>query len=327
MSSGPDNYRGLEEIKNPDTFIDGIFQSTNCMFSPEQKILVRIAYEFACEIHERQERANWEPYIIHIQRSVQKYIYETVGGIQSVDPSNLIKLILHDTIEDCKPDRWDLIIKMYDRLGDRIWLDILRMSEPSENVREVMRYIGEKRKDIYQEVINLEYNEVYAIVEKKKFDSFLTRYSELKKPLPDLSSLLHQNLVQYGTNIMLPKWTQEVDVNGKMKIFWDFIFLAIIASLPADLFLVKATERRDNLQDYVGLIRNGRIESAQRTVTTTELIYIPRARELWMRLREKETKWMHDISLESMLSNMIVWLTQDIVRIKEAFAQKGTPLR
>ena len=50
--------------------------------------------------------------------------------------------------------------------------------------------------------------------------------------------------------------------------------------MPRELFRIKATERRDNMQDIQGLLNQQKVNSAWKTMLTTIEIYIPKAREL-----------------------------------------------
>ena len=64
------------------------------------------------------------------------------------------------------------------------------------------------------------------------------------------------------------------------KVYADFMFLYMIATMPKELYRIKATERRDNMQDIEGLLKPGKVISAQKTMMTSAQIYIPKAREI-----------------------------------------------
>jgi hypothetical protein len=49
--------------------------------------------------------------------------------------------------------------------------------------------------------------------------------------------------------------------------------------MPKELFRIKATERRDNMQDVEGLLNKSKVWSAKKTMKTTAEIYIPKAWE------------------------------------------------
>jgi hypothetical protein len=94
------------------------------------------------------------------------------------------------------------------------------------------------------------------------------------KPDSKLSPQMCRNLKQY--------WKERVAVPGSdtRKIFADVVTIASTISLSRDLFRVKATERRDNILDYVGLLDEKGVKSARNTIHTSLAFYVLRAREL-----------------------------------------------
>lgn len=76
------------------------------------------------------------------------------------------------------------------------------------------------------------------------------------------------------------KYSQLSDVMEQKKVYADFMFLCMIASMSRELFRIKATERRDNMQDIEGLLNPAKVMSAQKTMMTSAQIYIPKAREI-----------------------------------------------
>ena len=63
-------------------------------------------------------------------------------------------------------------------------------------------------------------------------------------------------------------------------VYADFMLLFMIACMPVGLFRIKATERRDNMQDIEGILNLEKVNSARKTMYTTTQIYIPKSREL-----------------------------------------------
>lgn len=63
-------------------------------------------------------------------------------------------------------------------------------------------------------------------------------------------------------------------------VYAQFMFLCMISGMPEELFRIKGTERRDNMQDVEGLLNPNRVASAVGTMFTTMQIYVPRASEI-----------------------------------------------
>jgi hypothetical protein len=49
------------------------------------------------------------------------------------------------------------------------------------------------------------------------------------------------------------------DAKKKKEIYAEYMFLCMIAGMPKELFRIKATERRDNMQDVEGLLNKSKV--------------------------------------------------------------------
>lgn len=73
---------------------------------------------------------------------------------------------------------------------------------------------------------------------------------------------MHKKLVILWNNTYKKKYLFEKDLAHKHKIYAEFIFLSLISCMQPNLFRIKATERRDNMQDIDGLLSEHKVKSA-----------------------------------------------------------------
>ncbi len=228
-------------------FIEKMLQHEKCAyFSEEQKERVRKAYELADTLHLSQERHNNTPYIYHIDRSVKIYLTQTLHEWELCDPRYLIWLILHDCIED--NDNW-LIEIIKKNFGISIIVDILFMSKPTRRVISQVMKIKQTHEEIYQQLQLVWLIQLYVLILENNPEKFIKNL----QPDESISKEMHKKLVILWNNTYKKKYLFEKDLAHKHKIYAEFIFLSLISCMQPNLFRIKATERRDNMQDIDGL--------------------------------------------------------------------------
>jgi hypothetical protein len=250
----------------------------NCShFSESDIVLVKDAIQFAEWLHLNQERKSWAPYIEHIFRSVNLYLDETLWWDEVCDLEDLLILILHDCIEDCKEDEWAKIIELFKKFGISVWIGVLRLSEPSQQVITHIRLLKDTFPYLFSIASELGFLHMYDLVDENNPEEWIGNL----KSSPNLSSELCHNIKEYWYKKLAPLYYSQQDPIEQKSIFGDLIALANIASYWPRLFRIKWTERRDNLQDYEGLMTEKWVRSARKTMDTTSAIYVPKAWEIW----------------------------------------------
>lgn len=255
--------------------LEEVFHNEKCVHFTEADIKnVKDAYKLASDLHHKQERHNKIPYIEHINRSVIIYLKKTLKNDKFCDPNNLIALILHDCIEDNEVWLISIIEKWFDI---NIIIDILWMSKPTEKVIKQVESLSEKYPYIFSEIMRKWFLDLFWIIRKSIPEKFIASILEWN----NFSNIINQNIIELWFDTYSEKFEQQNDQKEKQKVYAEFIFLCMIACMPRELFRIKATERRDNMQDIEGLIKHKKVISAITTMKTTLSIYVPRAREVW----------------------------------------------
>lgn len=134
--------------------------------SRADKVQIVEAYRFASDLHDGQIRKNNKPYITHIDESVKLYLNETLEDGEVCNPHNLLVLILHDCIEDCKDGQEQKIIDLYEKFGVYVWRDVLRVSEPSDKVIAMIEGLRDRHPFLYSAAVETNFLAVYDIVKK-----------------------------------------------------------------------------------------------------------------------------------------------------------------
>ena len=282
--------------------LDSIFLHKKCAyFSNEDKKRIVTAYKTACSLHTWQYRENDQDYIIHIDRSLKIYIEDTLWKDEICNPDLLIALILHDCIED-SPDWLQEIIDT--GIDITVLLHILWMSEPKIWVIEQVKKLRETNPFVYTEVSRQGFLNIYEIIEQNTPEKFVWSLQPSARLTENMTIRLKSLWYEYFSL----KYSQLSDVMEQKKVYADFIFLCMIASMSREWFRLKGTERRDNMQDIEGLLKPEKVTSAQKTMMTSSEIYIPKAREIWEDILAQQLLW--DI-LKERATFVNRWLIQE----------------
>jgi (p)ppGpp synthase/HD superfamily hydrolase len=225
-------------------------------------------------LHEWQKREDKRPYIEHIDRSVKIYLDETLESHEMCDPDNLIALILHDCIEDNKIGLDAMVAWNFD--PDTI-IDVLWMSEPSPTVRSQVASLKEDRPDLYKKIQASGILDIYTKIDMPP-EEFVWSLSDD----PSLTPLMRGKLKALWYDYFSEKYNTQTTNVEQEKVYGEFIFLYMIARMQKEVFRIKATERRDNMQDIEGLLNPRKVWSAEKTMRTTLDVYIPKSTELWL---------------------------------------------
>jgi hypothetical protein len=255
-------------------FLESIFQHVKCVhFTEKEKEQVRIAYRLASELHLNQERLNGKAYIEHIDRSIALYLNETLYMDEPCVPNNLIALILHDCIEDNQNGLVEITKKKFDI---EITLDILWMSKPTASVIDQVWRLMHTHPNEFHELKGHGFLDIYKAIWKNDPDKLV------RELIPDkrLSENMSTNLIALWNDFYRDKYNAQHDPKKQHKVYAEYMFLCMIAGMPRELFRIKATERRDNMQDTDGILVPNKVRSATTTMLTTMAIYVPRAREV-----------------------------------------------
>ena len=100
---------------------------------------------------------------------------------------------------------------------------------------------------------------MYDLVLESKPDKFV---KDLKSN-DVLTEDMCNRLKSLWKNTYQKKYLSRQDSAYRHKIYSEFIFLCLITSMYPELFRIKATERRHNLQDIDGLLREDKVISAE----------------------------------------------------------------
>ncbi len=130
--------------------------------------------------------------------------------------------------------------------------------------------------DMYHEIKKSRFLDIYKSILKNDPDALI------KELLLDdtLSRNMSGHLISLWNDFYKDKYRAQHDIRKQHKVYADYMFLRMIARMPKELFRIKATERRDNMQDTDGLLIPNKVRSATTTMLTTMSIYVPRAREV-----------------------------------------------
>jgi hypothetical protein len=240
--------------------------------STQEKEEIRWAYGIAEHLHLRQKRMNGNMYIEHIDRSLELYINETLWKDEPCDLRYICGLMLHDCIED---NDEGLEIMVQHGMSSDLILDVLWMSKPTETVINQLNQLKINHPDIYEGF------------DKKRISELLEFHAMASALDPEIVlQLIRDNLhlLKHTGTALLEVWNihfRDKFHNGhnnrekQHKLFADFMFLLMISKLPKELLRIKATERRDNIQDIEWLLNEKKVHAAKRIMNLTMVIYIP----------------------------------------------------
>lgn len=243
-------------------------------FTNEEKEKVRWAYNLAHDLHAKQDRSDNKPYIEHIDRSVKLYLNETLDSDEACNSQYLIALILHDSIEDNDNGLISIIEKSFDI---NIIIDVLWMSKPTKRVIHQVMKLEQSYPAIFDVLKTVWFIEMYRLINEHKPE----KYVDQLKPDKRLSPNMCESLKQLWKWSYKRKYNFQKDSTHKHKVYAEYMFLCMIGGMPRELFRIKGTERRDNMQDIGGLLKPEKVRSAEWTMFTTMEVYVPRAREVW----------------------------------------------
>ncbi len=88
-------YYSVEEQKAMDEAFADLLSSSYQPLNPDEKAVIKKAYETAREAHKEQRRKSGEPYIFH-PIAVAKIVASEIG----LGPTSIVSALLHDTVED-----------------------------------------------------------------------------------------------------------------------------------------------------------------------------------------------------------------------------------
>lgn len=130
--------------------------------------------------------------------------------------------------------------------------------------------------NVHHEIKKTGFLDIYKTISKNDPDKFV------KELTPDdrISEYMSTNLIALWNDFYKDKYRAQHDPKKQHKVYAEYMFLCMIAGMPRELFRIKATERRDNMQDTDGMLVPKKVRSATTTMLTTMTIYVPRAREV-----------------------------------------------
>ena len=127
-------------------------------------------------------------------------------------------------------------------------LDVLWMSKPTERVIHQLKQVKINHPDTYD---TFDKKRIIDLEDFHAMTSTLDPEIALQLIRDNLRLLKHTGtaLLEVWKIYFYEKFHSVQDKERQHKILADFIFLLMISKLPKELLIIKATERRDNIQD------------------------------------------------------------------------------